>query len=175
MPHFANFQKSFIHCIHLTYHIMSDAINDPVSVFYHADVKCESITERNWQRLNVDRVVSSQFNATGTLCAMYISYNSIEIWDFSSIPMPITSLGIPRHLTGRIEGQCFASTWSPCSKQIIGIFGNKSNAKRHSVPLSVETNRYSYICVWDIESRRVTHKYRYCILVLIYYCMYYSY
>jgi hypothetical protein len=140
---------------------------DPVAVFRHSDLRRECITDRNWQRLGTDRVSACQFDPSGKFAAVCSGWNAIELWDFTSVPVIETSLGLPKHLSNRIDGICQALAWSPCSSQVAGVFGPRPSLKRKAAAIGEgelsglsESYRDAYFIHWDVLKRRIIHKYR---------------
>jgi hypothetical protein len=141
---------------------------DPVAVFHHSDVSRECISERNWQKLNTDRASSFRFDKSGRYLAIYVNWNTIEIWNISSIPVPVSCLVLPKAIGNKFDGFCHALQWSACSQQLVGVFGARSALKRKAAqaggePDSTTVNdglKGSYMIVWDIVDRRILHKYR---------------
>jgi hypothetical protein len=142
---------------------------DPVAVFHHNDVSRECISERNWQKLNTDRASSFRFDRFGRYLAVYVNWNTIEIWDISSIPVQISCLVLPRAIGNKIDGYCHALQWSACSQQLVGVFGSRSSALKRKAaqaagelePTAVNDGlKSSYLIVWDIVGRIILRKYR---------------
>jgi hypothetical protein len=144
---------------------------NPSAVFNHGELKASKLGDYTWEKLHVDKVTASSFDHFGRYCALYFNYNAIELWDFSSIPVPVSTLFLPRHLSHRFEGICYALTWSPCSTKIIGVFGSKlGNRRRINTSMSTSDESASsnkqfykpyYMVVWDVVSRNIVRKFRY--------------
>lgn len=145
---------------------------DPVASFRHSDLDRECISERNWQKLNADRVLACQFDCMGRYLAVYCNWNAIELWDFTSLPVVLTSVVLPKHLSNRVDGNCHSLTWSTCSTQVAGVFGPRpqqgSTAKRKAhVANEIEAinvhemYKASYFILWDVADRSIKHKFRF--------------
>lgn len=144
-----------------------DFTMDPIGVFHHSDLHREGINQRNWQKVNADRISACQFDASGRYLAVYSSWLAIEIWDVSSIPVPMTSLVMPKGLANKLEGYCHTLFWSHDGKQVGGVFGVRPTFKRKvTISGEVETiivndgAKPAYLLTWDIVSRKITHYYR---------------
>lgn len=139
---------------------------DPTAVFVHHDRKCQTLADRTWQKLNIDRVSQCSFDSSGRFCAVHYSYNAIEIWDFTSIPVPITTLLVPKIASGRGDGFCYNLTWSPCNTFLIGVFGSKFvNQRKAEGSTSEDTTttkvyRPYQLVVWNVKQRVLTHAVR---------------
>jgi hypothetical protein len=142
---------------------------DPVAVFHHSDVGRECISERNWQKLNTDRASSFRFDRSGRYLAIYVNWNTIEIWDISSIPVPVSCLVLPKSIGNKFDGYCHALQWSACSMQLVGVFGARPAALKRKAAQALgeidttatnEVPKVSYLVAWDIVDRKILHKYR---------------
>lgn len=137
---------------------------DPTAVFVHRDRKPQTLAESAWQKVGIDRVSQVSFDATGRLCAIYYAMNAIELWDFSSTPVPMSSLVLPKLASGRYDGYCYGLTWSYSNTHLVGVFGSR-NISRTKSSAESETNlakiyRPYQLVVWDVCQRVATHMLR---------------
>lgn len=142
---------------------------DPTAVFVHHDRRCQSIADRSWQKMNIDRVSHCSFDQSGRFCAVYYGFNAIELWDFTSVPVPMTTLVVPKLASGRFDGFCHSLEWSPCNTFLLGVFGSRSINHRkaaeaiHTAPEEGPTPlvyRPYQLIVWNLKQRVVTHMLR---------------
>lgn len=155
------------HSHRLLYSSLSVAIMDPSAHFYHSELRSDSKFDRGWQKLGIDRVTNCSFDPSGRFCAIYFNHTSIELWDFTSVPVPMTMLILPKNISGRFEGICHSLVWSTNGARISGVFGPKPNSRRRIATAdsdsfqgpNEELRAYHFV-VWDISSRVIIHKYR---------------
>eukprot|EP01032_Pedospumella_encystans_P013687 gene13687-15742_t len=138
---------------------------DPTAVFVHRDRKSRTLAESSWQKVGIDRVTQVCFDATGRLCAIYYATNAIELWDFSSIPVPMSSLVLPKLASGKYDGFCYSLTWSSDNTQLIGVFGSRTINRMKALDSNLsssETQVYRpyQLVVWDVCRRITTHMLR---------------
>eukprot|EP01032_Pedospumella_encystans_P017301 gene17301-19721_t len=138
---------------------------DPTAVFVHRDRKSQTLAESSWQKVGIDRVTQVCFDATGRLCAIYYATNAIELWDFSSIPVPMSSLVLPKLASGKYDGFCYNLTWSSDNTQLIGVFGSRTINRMKALDSNLsssETHAYRpyQLVVWDVCKRITTHMLR---------------
>lgn len=142
---------------------------DPTAIFVHRDRRAQTLAQSTWQKVGIDRVTQVTFDATGRLCAIYYATNAVELWDFSSIPVPMSSLVLPKIASGRYDGYCYSLTWSLDNTQLIGVFGSRAINRVKpaedvspaiSNPTPAEMYRPYQMVVWDVRRRVTTHMLR---------------
>ena len=138
---------------------------DPTAVFVHRDRKSQTLAESSWQKVSIDRVTQVCFDATGRLCAIYYATNAIELWDFSSIPVPMSSLVLPKLASGKYDGFCYNLTWSSDNTQLIGVFGSRTIHRMKALDSNLDSSetqvyRPYQLVVWDVRRRITTHMLR---------------
>ena len=100
---------------------------------------------------------------------MYYGFNAIELWDVSSIPVPLTTLVSPKLASGRFDGHCYTMTWSTCNTFLLGVFGSKqanrsrvANSDLTDPVATVGTHFYKpyHLVVWNVHTRTITSMFR---------------
>lgn len=144
---------------------------DPSAHFNHSELSSEQKSLQGWQKLSIDRVTNCCFDPSGRLCAVYFNHSSIELWDVTSVPVPMTMLLLPKNISGRFEGICHSLAWSADGSKLIGAFGPKAVSRRRTITTnsgiaSDNSSAYNedlkgcHVLIWDIRFRLITHKFR---------------
>lgn len=136
---------------------MSD---DPAAIFTHSHLQCDSILNHQWHRFeSATNVVLCKFSREGDYCAIGIGGHApcIDIWDFTSIPVYMTTLLLPVQLS-KCDRHCHYLHWSFKSSHIIGVFGNKAIVQGKLDEQS--TNSPKWMVVWDTSTKEVIRIYQ---------------
>lgn len=134
--------------------------DDPAAIFTHSHLQCDSILNHQWHRFeSATNVVLCKFSREGNYCAIGIGGHvpCIDIWDFTSIPVYMTTLLLPMQLS-KCDRHCHYLHWSFNSSHIIGVFGNKAIVQGKLDEQS--TNSPKWMVVWDTNTKAVIHIYQ---------------
>lgn len=133
---------------------------DPAAIFTHSHLQCDSILNHQWHRFeSATNVILCKFSREGDYCAIGIGGHApcIDIWDFTSIPVYMTTLLLPVQLS-KCERHCHYLHWSFNSSHIIGVFGNKAIVQGKLDEQS--TNSPKWMVVWNTSTKEVIHIYQ---------------
>lgn len=122
--------------------------------------------EEEWRKLIDTDVVAMKFSddSNGRFCSFARLNGSIELWDFSSIPTPMTALFLPESMKKQFQYDnaglgnkpIFQTiAWSQGNKYLCAVFGADSKAKKIQQP----KNRL--LVTWEISSQTVVSAWRY--------------